>query len=624
MDTLRARLPGATSRVFLNYAATAPMLTDAADELQRVARDGLEPLALHFDAWFRLLEGARGDVARLVGASPHEIAFTTSTSSALSIAAASVAWRAGDRVLFPADEFPSNRYVWQTLAEQGVRAEPVAPEPGRSFREQLASMDLSGVRLVAFSHVSFRDGRREDPGALVRALQGRDILVCVDGIQGAGAVPVALDAWGVDFYACGGQKWLLGPVGSAFLFVRSRILDALRQPLVGWASARSAPDVDVERYEPCDGARRLEPGLPDVASVAGLAASVRALQAAGLDKVHARVREHEARLRDALGARVLSPDAPRAGIVAFDAPSEADAAALAEACVRANILLTRRGRTLRVAAHATTSDADRERFLALADAAPVAPRAPMSARPAEAPPVRGVAVVTGASRGLGQAIAASLAARGYEMLALSRASVDLADAASLARWIEAHREPLARCDVLVNAAASADAMLFRDMPEERVRAAFETNVFAPMALAQAVLPGMLARGRGAILNVVASGGRCAFPLFSTYAASKGALWSWSESLARELARTGVTVTTFLPPHMETATRRHLGRSALAHYDVPKGEARAADPRAVAERAVAAALGGRAFDAPWGARVQVAADALAPALVTRRILRSWRG
>lgn len=631
---LRAKLPGVHDRAFLNYAATAPMTRDAADEIGRVVQQGLAPLADHFDDWFRLLEDARREVAFLVGATPGELAFTANTSTSLSLVAASIRWREGDRVLHPADEFASNRYVWQNLATFGVRAEPVPVEENVPFAEQLASMDLDGVRLVSVSHVSYRDGRRHDVAALARLLRPRGILLCVDGIQAAGAIPVDAHALGADFYAGGGQKWLLGPLGAGYLVVRAALLDTLHAPLAGWASARTAPDSEVERFEPADGARRLEPGLPDVAAIAGLAASVRALRRAGLAEAHAAVARHEKRLREALqaaGHHILAADAPRAGIVTIEAPDNADAARLHTACAAAGIALTLRGRHVRVAAHATTTDEDLQRFLAAlpppssrtpTPPVPAGPRAPAARdAPSDAP----LAIVTGATRGLGRGIAVALERRGHRVLPLARGpgGADLVDAAALRRWLDEHADELARCEVLVNAAAAADAALFSEQSEERARRALQANVLAPMALARATLPGMLSRRRGHVLNVVASGARNAFPLFSTYAATKGALWAWSESLTRELAGSGVHVLTFLPPHMETATRRHLGRAALAHYDIPRDAGDAADPADVGERAVAALLEGRAFVAPWSARVQLAANALAPQLVARRIARVWR-
>jgi uncharacterized protein len=135
-------------------------------------------------------------------------------------------------------------------------------------------------------------------------------------------------------------------------------------------------------------------------------------------------------------------------------------------------------------------------------------------------------------------------------------------------------------DFLANCAADADAELFSEMDFASLRKRFEVNFFAPLLLCQK----MTRKKKGTILNVVTGGGRCALPLFSSYSAAKGALWSCSESLQRELSGTGVQVTTFLPPHMDSDTSIKLGRKALAYYSLGKSEAKA-DPASVAEEAV---------------------------------------
>ena len=82
--------------------------------------------------------------------------------------AAAVRWRPGDRVLYPADEFPSNRYVWENLAERGVEPEAIELSPERTLLEALDSRDWDRVRLVALSAVSYHDGRIHDVAEVVR------------------------------------------------------------------------------------------------------------------------------------------------------------------------------------------------------------------------------------------------------------------------------------------------------------------------------------------------------------------------------------------------------------------------------------------------------------------------
>lgn len=657
-NDLRRELACADELTFLNYAATAPLLRSSAEVMVRLSREATRPMAEHFESWLAQVESARRSVAETIGARADEITFTTNTSAALSLVAGAVRWRTGDRVLYPADEFPSNRFVWDNLRELGVEAQGVPPESGRSFAAQLAERDLAGVRLVAVSHVSYRDGRVHDLPALAALCRPRDILLAVDGIQAVGALPVDVRSLGCDFLACGGQKWLLGPLGSGFLFVSRDRLEGLHVPTVGWASSRYAGEHDAPTFAWTEGAARFEGGMPDVTAIAALGASLERLRAAGWTQVYERVAHHRRALLEGCARRGLTTLCPAddgSGIVVFR-PPQGRGEEIAAALERARVLVTPRHGAIRVSAHVTTSDEEIQALFhvidgALGRPAPRAsvPRAPAAASRTSTPARRWRhAVVTGASRGLGAAFAALLARRGCSLTLVGRdrpalerlaeelvashrtraivAPVDLAEPHAVSQWIEHHREALLEADLLINNAAWADAAPFLDAEPGAERTAFETNALAPMALARAVLPGMLERRYGNILNVVTSGARNALPLFSSYAASKAALWAWGEALSRELEGSGVSVLSFVPPHMDTATRRQLGRRAIGFYSAVGGVSSRglATPAQAAEAALAAAAAGQSVFVPATVRWETAINAVLPGRVRARLARAWKG
>jgi short-subunit dehydrogenase len=430
----------------------------------------------------------------------------------------------------------------------------------------------------------------------------------------------------------------------------------------------------VAALERTAGAARFEAGLPDVAAIAGLAASLEALAAAGWPSVFTAVAARRAWLAEELaerGIEVLHDGLPgaHAGIVTMAVPEEAGAA-LADSLARRRVIVTKRRSTLRIAAHALTDEQEIAAFLEAVDEALVSPHGtaprhmPEPIAPSEAgagagpgatgsPTAWSHALVTGASRGLGAALAADLAARGCRLTLLARdaaaleqvadelrirhgvevvtALADLSDPAALHGWIAISAARLESVDLLINNAARADAAPFLESESAAERAAFETNLFTPLALARAVLPAMVARGRGALLNLVTAGARNALPLFSAYSASKAALWSWSEALGRELEGSGVTVTTFVPPHMDTTTRRQLGRRALGYYDVgAAADAEAHRPGGaeglpgIARRALAAAAAGRRLVLPRRAQWEIVANAALPGWVAAQVSKRWKG
>jgi short-subunit dehydrogenase len=174
--------------------------------------------------------------------------------------------------------------------------------------------------------------------------------------------------------------------------------------------------------------------------------------------------------------------------------------------------------------------------------------------------VRGsVALVTGASSGIGWETALLLARKGAQVRAVARSGDDLDRLAGEHVNITPHvadlavaeqRASLAEAagdvDILVNNAGLGWTGLVEDMPADRIRLLFEVNVLALVDLTQLVLPGMLARKRGRLVNVASVVSWVAAPPFTVYSATKFAVQGFSEGLQREVAGRGVAVSTVNP------------------------------------------------------------------------------
>ncbi|HME50032.1 SDR family oxidoreductase [Mycobacterium sp.] len=181
-------------------------------------------------------------------------------------------------------------------------------------------------------------------------------------------------------------------------------------------------------------------------------------------------------------------------------------------------------------------------------------------------------LITGASSGVGAALARQLAARGAvvgliarrrerlaEVLADCRRTspasmmwvADLADTPAVIRLGRAASDALGGVDVLVNNAAIPKRRAVTALDPAEVEAVMRVNFFAPMRLALAVLPQMLTRGAGVIVNVSSVGGRLGIIHEAAYSASKFALCGWSESMAVDLHGTGVSVKLIEPGPVDT-------------------------------------------------------------------------
>jgi len=190
-----------------------------------------------------------------------------------------------------------------------------------------------------------------------------------------------------------------------------------------------------------------------------------------------------------------------------------------------------------------------------------------------------LAVVTGASAGLGAQLCLDLARAGATVIGLARNAerldvlgvtlraaspssrtviCDVADTAALRAALAAITEDQGPIDLLINNAAQDPGVRLADITEEDFRHAFDVNFFAPVAATLAVLPGMVARGRGIIVNVSSDGGRLPSPGPGAYPSSKAALSAFSESTSFRLGQKGVRVHVVYPAFMHTA----LGVGAL--------------------------------------------------------------
>lgn len=194
-----------------------------------------------------------------------------------------------------------------------------------------------------------------------------------------------------------------------------------------------------------------------------------------------------------------------------------------------------------------------------------------------------VAIVTGASRGLGREFAIDLARCGAAVAVSARSAEELVDTARLVEaegvacvhvvgdvtraavadaCVQQTVEQLGPVDLLVNNAGIADGTAFADTDLDDWWSVFEVDVKAPATWIAAVLPGMRARGRGRIVNVSSPAGSTPLPCYSAYCAAKAALTRFTACLAVELRRDGISLLAFGPKALTDLTRATYENDAI--------------------------------------------------------------
>lgn len=316
VGVLRAtEFPWTSDTVYLNNASIGPLPERTRVALDRFNRGRAAPHLLPDRELFAMLADTRMKLARLVGASADEIALALNTGFGISTAARALPLEPGDVVLVSDKEFPANVYPWMRLGDRGARMElvPTTPEGWPDEARLLERLRDPRVRVLAVSLVQFSSGYLVDLERLSAATRETGAFLVVDAIQAVGQLPLDLSRVQVDVLACGGQKWLLSPWGSGFLYVRRELIGRLDPAITGWLAFEGTDDLSrLTRYDDTlrSDARRFELMTLPYQDVAGLGTSLDLLLELGIERIRDHIRSlHQPVLAwaERSGARVVSP-----------------------------------------------------------------------------------------------------------------------------------------------------------------------------------------------------------------------------------------------------------------------------------------------------------------------------
>lgn len=311
--------------IHFNHAGMGPWPQRAVAAAQAFAADNGRHGSRHYADWLVTEQRLRERLANLIQAHPDDIALTKNTSEALSMIAHGLDWRAGDNLVSIAQEFPSNRWVWESLTPLGVEVRLLDLNHSQDPEGDLARLCDERTRLLSVSSVQFAWGLRLDLDTLGSLCAERGVLFCVDAIQSLGVFPFDVERCQADFVVGDGHKWLLGPEGVALFYSRPRARERLTLREYGWHMVEHAGDFDRPDWAPARSAQRFECGSPNLLGIHTLDASLSLIQEWGVPNIFERIQENITLLIDLIdqeGLVLLSPRAPtrRAGIVTFMVP----------------------------------------------------------------------------------------------------------------------------------------------------------------------------------------------------------------------------------------------------------------------------------------------------------------
>ncbi len=322
-DLQRARqdTPGCHNVLHFNNAGAAlmpqPVLDATIGHLQLEAQiGGYEAAAQAEDAIEHVYDAA----AALINCTREEIAIVENATRAWDMAFYSLPFRAGDRILTGMNEYASNYIAFLQMARKTGAVIEAVPndEHGQISIQALRTMLDERVRLIAVTHVPTSGGLVNPVAEVGKVAREAGILYLVDACQSVGQMPIDVEKIGCDMLSATGRKYLRGPRGTGFLYVRRSLVDRLEPPFL---DLHAAEWVARDRYEIRSDARRFENWEANYAGKVGLGVAIDYAMQWGIDNIWRRVRTIAYQLRTQLsplpGVIVHDRGITQCGIVTF-------------------------------------------------------------------------------------------------------------------------------------------------------------------------------------------------------------------------------------------------------------------------------------------------------------------
>ena len=347
---LRAHFPILSKKTYL-YSCSQGALCDAVEAGMAEYATSWRESAAPWDEWVEKYEEIRTAFAHFIHAKPEEVAVITSASAGINPIANALSFDGRNKVVMGEFEFPTMGHIW--LAQQ-ARGAQVQFLNGVNNAIPITCYEQAidrRTRIVPVTQVSFVNGFRSDVSAITRIAHDNGALVFLDGYQDCGTRPIDVRAMDVDFFVTGTLKYLLGPPGLAFLYVREGLIQDLTPPITSWFAQREIFAFNPKVLDPAPTARRFEGGSPAIPNIYAALPALKFLCRIGLDNVAVQIKTlTQAFLQGARNLRIQSktPSDSVGPLVVLQAK---DASAILNKLVKRDIVTSTRRDGVRFSFH---------------------------------------------------------------------------------------------------------------------------------------------------------------------------------------------------------------------------------------------------------------------------------
>lgn len=276
---------------------------------------------------YAIPDTVRPAVARLINADPSEISLTHNTTEGINIVAAGLRLRKGDEVIITDQEHVGNALPWlNRMRRTGIRLRVFSPaQTAAETLDRIQALISRKTRVIAVPHVTCTSGHVLPVQQISEIARQKGIFSFIDGAHGPGMLFPDMKALGCDAYAACGHKWLCGPAGTGFLYIRLDQLQTLETYMVGAYSDTgwniSLTEQTLDALVPT--AHRFDYGTQNAPLLVGMEAAITFMESIGKDRIRDRVTQLSSNLQQLLLTKpyveMLTPTEPesRAGIVGF-------------------------------------------------------------------------------------------------------------------------------------------------------------------------------------------------------------------------------------------------------------------------------------------------------------------
>ena len=347
----RKLFPITAKAVYLNSSAKGALCTPVQNAYAKFL-DDWDSMGAPWQLWLQKTEEVKASFAELIGASPAEIATSLSVSTATSSIASALDYSKRNKVVVGDQEYPTIAQIWLAQQRLGaevrfVRSSGPCPTP-----DDYARVVDEKTLIVPLTHISFKNGSILAVKEITEVCHRQGAMVLLDDYQRTGTSPIDVKELGVDFLVTGMVKYMIGPPGLAFIYVREDLVRELQPSVTGWFARQDPFSLDIEHLDYADSARRFETGSFPIGAIYGSLAALAVMKSLGLDTIAKHIALLARRAVPALydlGFNVTTPRDSTGPMVAIETDRVHE---IVERLAREKILFAARNNLFRVSFHA--------------------------------------------------------------------------------------------------------------------------------------------------------------------------------------------------------------------------------------------------------------------------------